>query len=1492
MALRLLLLLVLCPGARVQPPEAAVRSCSRDVAIRNGTFALSDGYRPGSLLTYSCPPGRYPHPARTRLCRTSGHWAWLPAPPGPGTAHSQPRCRVIRCPAQLAFENGSFQPRQREYPVGSELRFECLDGYVLRGPARRVCQGSGHWDGDTPTCDDGAAHCPNPGVPPGAVKTGSRYRLGDQVSYRCQQGLALVGSARRECTEAGEWSGAEPSCRAPFSFDLPEDVRAAFGASFSNILGLVAATDAQPQGLGRRLIMSQDSVLNVYLLVDSSKSVDRESFQTFKEWVLHIVDRIGSFGVESRFAVVSYASRPKKIVAIYDNEASDADAVMKKTELEMNFQDHGNGSGTNIYAALEEVYNMILFQREALRPQQPPEAWQKARHAIIVLTDGKHNVGAHPRSMVRKIEDVLDITPARKDFLDIYAFGVGTQDVAWEGLDSIASKKEGERHVFKLNSAEDLKATFDDILDPRNLGDTCGLGNNSKSASPEQQNPWHVLIKPKRGETCRGSLIADRWVLTAAHCFNQVLDTSLWRVHVGSQDLPIRRTILHPAYAVTAKAAQGIREYYDYDVALLELLEAVRFSGQARPICLPCTAGASRALKKSGSTCQDHERELLGLGQVPAHFISLSSQRLSVHIKTHEERPSCIAGAVQPGMIYENVSHVSHVVTDRFLCSGQTSGGSQEASTCKGESGGALSVEKRRRYFQVGVVSWGTYNPCGVTGKDGAERRVPPPPGHVPRDFYVSLFALQDWLRRELGDSVAFVPLHDPLPATCPLSEPPATPPAGHVSPPSDPPSRPRVPSVSPQRPPQPATCPLTVPGKGAPPPVRFGPGPGQLAAGRYQEVCLGLGGGSRPISRKSPARAGGPARGRGAPPASLTPPPDSPINSRARPLRPLPRAPAPPPPARPGSVQRRTDAMGPAAPLFLCLLLGPLRLGAAPSSRLKCDPEAAPIVGGSVKVQQLGQAVVYQCPEGQYPYPTPLRQCRADGRWSPLTARDGRLLAKAECRAIQCQAPQEFENGHFQPRQPRYNISQTLRFECFEGYRLEGPRTRTCQPNGKWSGSTAVCDDGSEGAAARAGPGQTDTGWAGTDGPGPGQTDRGSGRDRPTGSGRDRRNRAGRTGAPHLSAGNTNMGGSPEPVVAQIRELLSINRGREDYLDIYVFGIGALVNLQNLNALATHKSNEKHVFHMQNIQDLRKTFQEMIDESEVLSMCAWAMTTGGSDQQKHPWHVAIKIARPGKGQEICKGSLISPYYVLTAAHCFDINDEAQWISVDVGPQLVNKVEELRSHPQYHIGALRDKGIPEFYDYDVALVKLKKPVPFSPTVRPICLPCTEGATRALRKPHPETSCQHHERLLLPAGEVPALFVHEKVDRQRRKVLERKEVHIKNGPKKSACEADAKKALIYVNVTDVSQVVTPRFFCSGGIDPVVDPNTCKGDSGGPLIIHKGKRYFQVGVISWGVVDVCKDPQQQSPPYARDFHLNLFTVLPWLRKELAKEELGFM
>jgi hypothetical protein len=51
----------------------AAPSCPQNVNISGGTFTLSHGWAPGSLLTYSCPQGSYPVPA-SRLCKSNGQW--------------------------------------------------------------------------------------------------------------------------------------------------------------------------------------------------------------------------------------------------------------------------------------------------------------------------------------------------------------------------------------------------------------------------------------------------------------------------------------------------------------------------------------------------------------------------------------------------------------------------------------------------------------------------------------------------------------------------------------------------------------------------------------------------------------------------------------------------------------------------------------------------------------------------------------------------------------------------------------------------------------------------------------------------------------------------------------------------------------------------------------------------------------------------------------------------------------------------------------------------------------------------------------------------------------------------------------------------------------------------------------------------------------------------------------------------------------------------
>ncbi|XP_059693781.1 complement factor B-like [Haemorhous mexicanus] len=244
------------------------------------------------------------------------------------------------------------------------------------------------------------------------------------------------------------------------------------------------------------------------------------------------------------------------------------------------------------------------------------------------------------------------------------------------------------------------------------------------------------------------------------------------------------------------------------------------------------------------------------------------------------------------------------------------------------------------------------------------------------------------------------------------------------------------------------------------------------------------------------------------------------------------------------------------------------------------------------------------------------------------------------------------------------------------------------------------------------------------------------------------------------MSDGRANMGGSPVRVLQQIRELLSIGRDprdpREEFLDVYTFGLGQDAHREVLNELASKKAGEEHTFYLRDTEDLQEVFHRMIDESSTLGLCGVSLEfAGAGDRERNPWEVTVTATRPGRGQERCQGSLVSPYFVLTAAHCFTSEDKPTWLGVDIGsrehrgvrglflhPEFSpggfggvpggvlgilggfgiplpehRGVRGLFLHPEFSPGSRQPRGVPEFYDFDVALVQLDRAVPPSSTHR-------------------------------------------------------------------------------------------------------------------------------------------------------------------------------
>ncbi|XP_068187285.1 complement factor B-like [Antennarius striatus] len=725
------------------------------VEIEGGDYVLTRQLNSGSTLIYRCPDGFYPYPALTRVCQLNGSWK-----PAPKTFVRQ-RCRLVECPDPTVMEHGTVSPPQQKYFVDNETTYECYSGYRLRGSSRRVCLPNGKWSGATPICShDAGDNCADPGIPPGTSRIGNMFGIDDTVRYICNGNLYLAGSSERKCQENGQWTGQEPACYYGHTYDTPLEVSEAFSSSIRERLTTTETDDTQE---GRKIRISKNGTLNIYIAMDISESIHTNEVGQAKEAVIKLISKISSFTVTPNYEIVFFSSEIHEIVSILNF----FNGKIRLSDVKRDIQTFDIGEKNTAGTDLSLVFRHFWEKISAIKERVSEEKFKEHRHVIIVFTDGGYNMGGSPLPNVERIKNTVYMNQAntiepnpRADYLDIYIFAVGAE-IYESDLRPLTVGTQGQ-HYFKLQ-IKDLNQTFDEMIDEEDVKGLCGLHRPYETPDKYSQRrmyPWMAFIfiqSQGRTLSCTGSLVSPQFVLTAAHCLPFGVTQKNVKVEIDDGQgrvKTVKNFMVHPQFNINLKKEAGVKEFYDYDVALIQLDEDIQISSIARPICIPGTKETSDALQLVGdSTCQQQEERLLKDHLEKLSFLTKKGSQIyekDVHAKLGKNRDECISHALEAEGI--TTTNPKDAVTDNFLCTGGRTP-FRDHIACTGDSGGAVFKNYEHRTIQVAAVSWGTKVLCksgDVVESDDSSR-----------DFHINLFRVQDFLKSILGkdDQNEYVPL-------------------------------------------------------------------------------------------------------------------------------------------------------------------------------------------------------------------------------------------------------------------------------------------------------------------------------------------------------------------------------------------------------------------------------------------------------------------------------------------------------------------------------------------------------------------------------------------------------------------------------------------------------------------------------------------------------------------------------------------------------------
>jgi secreted trypsin-like serine protease len=184
---------------------------------------------------------------------------------------------------------------------------------------------------------------------------------------------------------------------------------------------------------------------------------------------------------------------------------------------------------------------------------------------------------------------------------------------------------------------------------------------------------------------CGGSLLNDRYVITAAHCVSGFDKTRITvRLLEHDTKVPDDTMTIERGVARIQRHNNYSPSNYNNDIALLLLDKPVKIEGLLRPVCMP----------EPGKSWNGLNGIVTGWGATAeSGAVSVNLQEVTVPIMSNAECRKTGYGSAR--------------ITDNMMCAGYDKG---EKDSCQGDSGGPLHVvpnESTQIHQLAGVVSWG-----------------------------------------------------------------------------------------------------------------------------------------------------------------------------------------------------------------------------------------------------------------------------------------------------------------------------------------------------------------------------------------------------------------------------------------------------------------------------------------------------------------------------------------------------------------------------------------------------------------------------------------------------------------------------------------------------------------------------------------------------------------------------------------------------------------